>query len=65
MEPTLYQFVLDQLHSGRWTYRQVADGSDVSRRTVEKIARREIADPGVSHVEKLARFFREQERQAA
>lgn len=28
------------------------------KRTIEKIARREIEDPGVSHIEKLAVYFR-------
>lgn len=48
-----------QAAKGRWT--AVADGSGVSARTIEKIARREIKDPGVSHIEKLARYFRDQE----
>lgn len=47
------------------TYGQISGGSDVNIRTVEKIARREIADPGVSHIEKLANFFREREAKAA
>lgn len=41
---------------GRW--REVANGSGVSLRTLEKIARKEIEDPGVSHIEKLAAYFR-------
>lgn len=59
MKETLHQYVLKKLEStkGRWS--EVAEGSGVSKRTVEKIARREIEDPGVSHIEKLARYFRE------
>lgn len=58
MTESLYQFVMDQLqtHKGRWA--DIAEGSGVSRRTIEKIARKEIADPGVSHIEKLATYFR-------
>lgn len=59
MQESIYQFVMEQLqiHKGRW--QAVADGSGVSRRTIEKIARAEIEDPGVSHIEKLAGYFRE------
>ncbi len=53
----MHDFVLASLQSakGRWT--EVASGSGVSKRTLEKIARREIEDPGISHVEKLALYF--------
>ncbi len=47
------------------TYQQIASGAGVSKRTVEKIKRREIEDPGVSHIQKLADFFRAQEQAAA
>jgi len=55
---SIYQFVMEQLqqHKGRWG--QVAKGSGVPKRTIEKIARREIADPGVSSIEALAAHFR-------
>ena len=46
------------IDNGRLTYAQIAEGSGVPKRTVEKIKRREIEDPGVSHIEKLANFFR-------
>jgi transcriptional regulator with XRE-family HTH domain len=60
MTESIYEFVLTQLqeYKGRWT--AVAEGSGVSKRTIEKIASREIADPGVSHIEKLATYFRGQ-----
>ncbi len=58
MEPSLYDYVMAELQAPELTYQQISDGSGVSRRTVEKIARREIADPGVSHVQKLAEYFR-------
>jgi hypothetical protein len=52
---------LDQaIDTGRYTYQEISDGSGVPKRTVEKIKRREIVDPGVSHCESLANFFREQ-----
>lgn len=59
---SIYQFVMDQLqeHKGRWP--QVSEGSGVPKRTLEKIARREIVDPGVSHIEALAKYFRGEAR---
>ena len=61
METLLYEYVIGELRSGRLTYRQVAEGSGVSRRTIEKIARREIADPGISRIERIATFLRSQD----
>jgi transcriptional regulator with XRE-family HTH domain len=65
MEMALYQYVMARLDSAELTYQEIADGSGVNKRTVEKIARKEIEDPGVSHVEKLAEYFRKQERARA
>lgn len=55
---SIFAYVLGRLETTSLTYQQVADGSGVPKRTVEKIARQEIEDPGVSHIEKLERFFR-------
>ncbi len=58
MKPiSMLDYVVAQLASRRYTYRQVAEGSGVARRTVEKIARRETRNPGVLHVERLVVFF--------
>lgn len=65
MKQSLYGYVMRQLDSTDLTYQQVSDGSGVAKRTVEKIARREIEDPGVSHVEKIAHFFRARQQRAA
>lgn len=65
MDTPIYEYVIARLDSSRGRWPEVADGSGVSRRTIEKIARKEIADPGVSHVQKLADYFRAQERAAA
>jgi hypothetical protein len=56
--PSLHQVLLTNLRNGPYTYRQVADGTGISVRTVEKIAREEIRDPGLAHAEKLLAFFR-------
>jgi len=51
MGQSLHEFVIERLEESKGEWQSVADGSGVSRRTLEKIARREIADPGVSHIE--------------
>jgi transcriptional regulator with XRE-family HTH domain len=58
MPESIYEFVMAKLQATKGKWREVADGSGVSARTIEKIARKEIADPGVSHIEKLANYFR-------
>lgn len=57
MNVSIYDYVMTEIPGSGLTYQEIADGSGVSRRTIEKIARREIDDPGVSHIEKLAAFF--------
>lgn len=61
MTESIYAFVLERLESvkGRWP--RVAEESGISLRTIEKIARQEVKDPGVSFIERLAKYFREQE----
>ncbi len=54
----MYDYVLRQLEATKGTWTKVAEGSGVSKRTIEKIARSEIQDPGVSHIQKLADYFR-------
>lgn len=63
-EISILAYVLAQLDSTPLTYKEVEDGSGVPKRTVEKIARRETENPGVSHIEKLATFFRSLEAAA-
>lgn len=60
MTESIYQYVLDQLegHKGKWP--TVAAATGIPRSTIVKIARKEVKDPGVSHIEKLAFYFREQ-----
>lgn len=60
MQESIYAYVLRELQASKGRWSDVADGSGVSKRTIEKIARREIADPGVSHIERLAKYFRQQ-----
>lgn len=67
MEQNIYDFVMAGLDQTKGSWPQVADGSGVSKRTLEKIARREIKDPGVSHIQAIADYFKRTapEREAA
>lgn len=58
MEESIYEYVMAQLQASKGHWPEVAEGSGVSKRTIEKIARKEVQDPGVSIVEKLAAYFR-------
>jgi hypothetical protein len=64
MEESMHERVLRHLEASKGRWAEVANGSGVSKRTIEKIARREIQDPGVSHIEALDRYFAGQ-REAA
>ena len=54
---SIYEYVMERLQASKGTWPAVAEGSGVPLRTLEKIARREIQDPGVSQIEKLAGYF--------
>jgi DNA invertase Pin-like site-specific DNA recombinase len=56
---SLHEYVIRQLNEnkGRWT--AIAKDSGVAKSTLVKIARREVENPGVLHVEKLAVYFRQ------
>lgn len=64
MRESLYQFVMEKLQESKGTWASIAIATDMSYRTLEKIARGEIADPGVSHIEKLADYFRDKPKRA-
>lgn len=57
MQQSMYAFVLERLEESKGTWTAIAQKTGMSKRTIEKIARREIQDPGVSHIEKLATHF--------
>lgn len=59
--PTLHQFVLTRLQESKGTWPEVATRTGLSVRTIRKIATGEIEDPGVSHIEKLANYFKARE----
>jgi transcriptional regulator with XRE-family HTH domain len=54
---TLLEFVLLSIRTSDLTQREIAAASGVPYGTVTKIAQGNIKNPGVKHVESLARFF--------
>lgn len=64
MEQSLHAFVIDRLARAKGTWPRIAEATEVSLRTIQKIANGDIADPGVSHIEKLAGYFREQSKRS-
>lgn len=58
MNQSIYQFVIDSLQDMKGSWPVVANETGISKRTIEKIARKEIDDPGVKTVERLAAYFK-------
>jgi transcriptional regulator with XRE-family HTH domain len=58
---SLHEYVIAELEkAGSKHWRQISEDSGVNLSTLKKIARREVANPGVSFVEKLADYFQNQ-----
>jgi transcriptional regulator with XRE-family HTH domain len=64
MTDSIFDYVMTKLEASKGKWSSVADGSGVSYRTLEKIARGESKDPGIHTVEKLAKYFRDQDEAA-
>lgn len=60
MTESIYSFVLTELEKAKGRWPDVARETDMSLSTLKKIARREVENPGVMHIEKLANYFRGQ-----
>ena len=58
MSESIHEYVIERLQAAKGRWSVVASESGVPKRTLEKIARREIANPGVTTVETLAAYFR-------
>lgn len=56
----LLAYVLAQLNARRGRWPTIAIESGVPYDTITKIAQRQIEDPGVSKVQRLANYFRSQ-----
>lgn len=57
MKISMYDFVIDKLHVSRGSWPSIAISAGMSKRTVEKIARKEIENPSVHNVQKLYDYF--------
>jgi hypothetical protein len=57
MKMNIYDFVIAKLAEAKGNWSEVASGSKISKRTIEKIARKEIKNPGIQHVQTLADYF--------
>lgn len=57
MRTNLYEFVMDELRSTRFTRDEIARESGVPLSTLNKIATASIKNPGVKHVQALANYF--------
>jgi transcriptional regulator with XRE-family HTH domain len=58
MSESIHEYVVEQLQAAKGKWSEVAEESGVPKRTLEKIASRETADPRVKSIEKLANYFR-------
>lgn len=65
MTDSIYDFVMGRLEADTSNWKRVAEAAGVPYSTVYKIGKKIVKDPGVSHVEKLAKFYRENPRHAA
>ena len=65
MKTSIYASVMADLEATKYRWPAIAAATGVSIRTIRKIASREIKDPGVSHIEKLAAYFSEKRSRAA
>ena len=54
-------YVVSRLQASKGRWREIAEKSHVPKRTLEKIAMGETADPGIQTVEKLLRCLRDEE----
>lgn len=61
MTESMLEYVLIQLQKCKGQWPTVADETEISKRTLEKIAAGEIADPGVLKIQRLNAYFRQRE----
>lgn len=61
MKTSIHDYILDHLQSAKGHWPSIASASGVPLRTLQKIARREIPNPGIKHVEAIADYFAKSE----
>jgi len=58
MAISLHDYVVERLQATKGKWKAIEDQSGVSRRTFSKIARKEVKNPRIATVQKLADYFR-------
>jgi len=53
----MYDFVLQQLDTTKGAWSRIAKDTGISKRTIEKIARQEVKNPGVHSIQALNDYF--------
>jgi hypothetical protein len=61
---SLHEYVIESLEASKGSWPAIAESTGISYRTIEKIGRRIVVNPGVSYVERLAHYFRSRETAA-
>lgn len=59
MNESVYEFVMDELEKTRGAWGDIASATGISISTIKKIGYRDVENPGVLTIEKLATYFRE------
>lgn len=63
MTESIHEFVIGRLQAMKGQWPAIARDTGISRRTIEKVARREVQDPSVRLIEQLAAYFRRGDNQ--
>jgi DNA-binding transcriptional MerR regulator len=58
---TIYDYVIQQLDASKGSWHKVSHATGISQRTIEKWARKEIANPRIKQFETLYRYFQSRE----
>lgn len=61
----MHQFVITKLREWRYRRPEIAAETGISLRTIEKIAREEVKNPGIRHVQTLHDFFQSHDSNTA
>jgi hypothetical protein len=57
MTDSIYDYVIQALEDSKGEWPEVSEGSGVALTTLKKIARKEVANPGVHYIERLWKYF--------
>lgn len=60
MDQDLHQYVLSELDAAKGRWPEISAETGVPYQTMTKIAQRRIRNPGISHIQNLADYFKRQ-----